>query len=473
MKTVRLGWFLVIFSCLWAGVAWAGQPPPNILLISMDTVRADHVHCGGYPRETTPTFDALAAEGVVFEDCVSATSWTLPSHMTMLTGLMPSDHGAWDVKTRLSETVATVPDLLKKRGYATGAVVSGPWLKHDFGCDRGFEHYDDFSVFMNLEMNLFDENPAPGQSVHEMHTSADVADLAIRWMKEHRDKPFFLFVHLFDPHYDYDPPPPLDKKFGDPESSKENGRNIHSRDLKGMAPADLQRLIDLYDGEIFFTDSHAGRVLKALDELGLKGQTLVILTSDHGEEFAEHGGSKHGCTLFQEVMRVPLVLRLPNGAMAGKRIAERVSLMDLAPTILGACGVEKPAAMTGWNLCGLLDGKPVPERFLFGEVREIYQPPAGRARRDLVCAWKGNLKAIYDAEADQISLFNLKTDRAEMHDLSADGGEKCEEFRRELTRLWYACTQARLERAKESVVAGQPSGKSQTLRLLRGLGYTE
>jgi arylsulfatase A-like enzyme len=235
----------------------------------------------------------------------------------------------------------------------------------------------------------------------------------------------------------------------------------------------MQRLLDLYDGEIFFADEHAGRVLKALDDLGLKGRTLVIMTSDHGEEFAEHGGSKHGCTLFQEVMRVPLVLRLPGGAMAGIRIAERVSLLDLAPTILAVCGVEKPVALAGWNLCDLLSGQPVAERFIHGEVREVYPPPAIRARRDLVCAWKGNLKAIYDGATGQMSLFDLKADQAETHDLGADGGEKCEEFRRELARLWYACTQARLERAKESSVAGQPSGKSQTLRLLRGLGYTE
>ena len=212
---------LMLISALSALTVGAAEPPPapkyNLLVISIDTLRADHLKCYGYNRDTLPHLDQLAREGILFENLTAAASWTVPSHMSMFTSLYPSTHGVQNVGVRLGEGVPTLAECLAKSGYATAAFVTGPVLNKLWGFDRGFQLYDDFTVTWKA--------PALDQG----RSSPVITDLAAQWLKEHSQENFFLFLHYWDCHYDYTPPAPFDKKFDPKYKGKENGRDIFRR----------------------------------------------------------------------------------------------------------------------------------------------------------------------------------------------------------------------------------------------------
>ncbi len=311
---------------------------PNVLLVSIDSLRADHLHAYGYPRETSPAIDALARDGALFRVVVAPSSWTLPSHMTLLTALPPELHGVTTNERRLEPRALTLAEVLRDAGYATAGFVAAPYVRAMYGFDQGFDVYDESIVAEGLFDSLLGV------------TSPESTRLVTRYLEEWntagRKKPFFVFLHLWDVHYDYQPPPPYDTMFDPDYDGPITGKDFlfDPNIRKGMPERDYAHVLALYDGEIRFVDEHIGRIVDHLRTLGVLDETVVVVTSDHGEEFLEHGRKGHGETLYDEVLLVPLVIRFPPGVARGRVIAEQVRLMDVAPTILALAGVPRPEA---------------------------------------------------------------------------------------------------------------------------------
>jgi arylsulfatase A-like enzyme len=332
----------------------APSAPPSLLLISIDTLRADHLGCYGYARETSPNLDALATRSIRFANVLSTTSWTLPAHATLLTGLYPGEHGAQTDQLALPPSAPTLATVLGARGWETFAATSHVYLGPRFGFARGWSAFD---------------HAAAEEAAH-VPVAHKVVDSALRWLdgRAERQRPFFMWLHVFDPHWDYSPPSPFDTLFdpeytgtqkGDHDSLRPYIRALADGPIPPLARRDLEHLIALYDGEIRFVDHELGRLLGELEARGLLEGTLVAVTSDHGEEFMEHGSIEgHQWTLHDEVVRVPLLLKLPGDTHAGLVVDEPVSLVGVPGTLLDLLGVE-----LGWrSLSGLLPGRPERER---------------------------------------------------------------------------------------------------------------
>lgn len=310
---------------------------PNILLVSIDSLRSDHVHAYGYPRETTPTLDGLAREGVRFHTVVSPTSWTLPAHLTLLTALPPERHGVVADGQRLRADALFLQKVLWQAGYTTAGFVCAPYLDAAYGFSQGFDHYDDYSIAKwSFEASY--------RGATSPRLLGLVSDWLAGWDTAGRQRPFFIFLHMWDVHYDYTPPPPYDTMF-DPDyrgsvtgEDFELGTQVHP----GMAARDLAHVIALYDGEIRYTDHYLGLVLERLRALGVLDQTIVVVTADHGDEFLEHGRKGHKQALYDESILVPLIIRYPDKVPAGRVVTEQVRLMDVGPTIVALAGLPRP-----------------------------------------------------------------------------------------------------------------------------------
>ncbi len=284
----------------------------NVLLISIDTCRADHLSCYGYLQKTTPNIDAIAADGVLFEHCFSPVPLTLPAHSTMLTGTNPIYHGVHDnTNYRFGESNMTLAEILQQKGFYTGAIVSTFVLDTQFGLNQGFDTYNDkFGQKEESEKAFIDERKGDKAS-----------ELACQWLTKQKSKPFFLFLHYFDPHFPYEPPAPFSSDYSD----------------------------NRYAGEIAFTDSCIGHVIKTLKKLRLYDSTLIIITADHGESRDEHSEETHGYFVYNSTIHVPLIFKLPKGSK-GKRINEATALVDIVPTVCNLLNIDLPSIAHGKDL---------------------------------------------------------------------------------------------------------------------------
>jgi len=418
--------------------------PPNVLIVSIDTLRADRLGCYGHDRPTSPVIDELAREGARFDDCQAPTSWTLPSHVTMLTGLPISVHGVCDHRlwtqpehVGLARRGTFLAEHLKARGYATGGFYSWSFLDPQYGFGAGFDRYEGVGYSVATLPGIGDELQrlrAAGdlEAARELliahkdeidpHQSNahNVVDKALAWLDDvvpaPDDRPFFLFVHLFDVHDPYTPPPPFDERFDPDYDGPVDGRDVAKRNSPTVHPnmpaRDLEHLLALYDGEIAWTDSQLGRLIARLRALGELDDTLVVVTSDHGEEFFEHGLKTHRKQLFKESVHVPLVLRLPGVVPAGTTIAAPVGLIDVAPTVLALCGVE--AELPGRDLLAIAAGERAP-RTLLAELQHFTSEFAHSPQRQLALR-DGDRRVFRIADPDgTIEAFEL--------DLAADPRE--------------------------------------------------
>jgi arylsulfatase A-like enzyme len=360
----------------------------GVLLISIDTLRRDHVSVYGCRRPTTPRFDALAQAGALFDDAVSTSSWTLPAHLSLMTSADPAEHGGTDMGHAFNHRPPTLAALLRKAGFATHAVTSHLYVSAVYGLDDGFDSLD----------------------FHQDRKATDVADRAISLLDRVGDRPFFVFLHFYDPHWHYDPPPQTRKLFERPYSGSVTGfwQDFSKREPSSVTPQDLEHLIDLYDGEIRYADDEVGRVLDHLRLRGLERGTLVAVTSDHGEEFLEHGSWEHQKTLYEEVIRIPMVLSGPGVAV--RHEAAQVSLLDLAPTILAWAGVAAPP-QRGRSLLS-----PLAPREAYGETQHTLDGTRKLFLRAGAASWKTILSLPRDGSD--------KTVREEWYDLSGDPGER-------------------------------------------------
>jgi len=419
-----------------------GRPkgPPNVILISIDTLRADHLHCYGYDRETSPALDRLAREGALFENVFARSSWTLPTHASLLTGLTAKVHMVQFDASRIDPAHPFLPDLFRAAGYRTRGVISGPYLDPIFGFGRGYAPGDyERVVFTGYEGATDFHDPRLGRTVpladHQSHrtiTSPTIADRAIDFLRKNGDERFFLFLHFFDAHSDYIPPEAIWRKF-DPDYDGQmtgDGLWFNTAFRPGMKREDFDHIVALYDGEIFFTDSHVGRLLDALDRLDLTADTIVVVTSDHGEEFLEHGGKTHRATLYDEVLRVPLIIRQPGRIVPGLRIAAQTRHIDVLPTVLELAGLPVPPTAMGRR-----DLAPV----LLGEKSPQTLPPTYAVSR---LFWPERARQWVAVRTPEHKYILRGGQSEELYDLRADPGEQrpiddpvaLEEMRSELRR---------------------------------------
>jgi arylsulfatase A-like enzyme len=409
----------------------------GVLLVSIDTLRRDHVGAYGYGPPTTPRLDALARESVFCEDAVSPSSWTLPAHLSMLTSVDPGAHGGVDMSHGFNHRVPTLATLLRQAGFATQAVTSHLYVSAVYGLDDGFDHLD----------------------FHQDRKATDVADRAMDALDRIGDRPFFLFLHFYDPHWHYEPPENTRKIFDTTYTGTITGRlqDFSHRDRKSVSPADLAHLIALYDGEIRYVDDELGRVFDHLRARGLDRGTLVFLTSDHGEEFLEHGSWEHQKTLYEEVVRVPLFFRGPG--VSARREPSPATLLDVAPTVLAWAGVPAPGQMQGRSL--LARG---PDREGYGETDHTVD----RTHKLFLRAGAKRWKAILTLDPEGAGVRG-----EEWYDLSVDPGESrrgsppaatAEAMRRVARERWNA---ARRLGAGAPAVNLTPEQRER----LRALGY--
>ena len=369
---------------------------PNVVLISIDCLRSDHLGTYGYSRDTTPTIDAFAEDGVVFETAVSTSSWTLPTHMSMLTGLPPSMHGA--TKTRMLDvSVPYLPVLLTQSGYQVDALVSVPTLSQEYGFDRGFHSY------------RFYFNPGASNTV----------DAAIDVLRKGDKQDHFLFLHLIDVHWPYAPPEEFRGRFGERPPDISDLLQQILNDGPPSSQTQIDHAVNLYDGEIAYVDRELRRFLEYMKAEGLYDSSLIILTADHGEAFYEHGYWKHTQTLYEEMVRVPLIVKWPAESPTG-RVANLVSQVDVFPTVLAAVGLD---SKTAWSreLRGSQD-RPEMKRSVVSEVS--WKALATRAALFKVAFRNDQFKYIATLEGPTLEALDVEAIRAEeLYDLWADPGE--------------------------------------------------
>jgi arylsulfatase A-like enzyme/cytochrome c-type biogenesis protein CcmH/NrfG len=301
------------------------KPPTNVVLVTIDTLRADHLRSYGYEAIKTPVISALADEGVLFENVIAQTPITLPSHASILTGTYPFYHGLQDVVGRLRDGVPTLAEWFKEQGYATGAVVGSSVLLAQWGLDRGFDFYEDNFPTQGIRQVDFSRVERPANRV---------IDLALSWLENNRDRPFFLWVHLYDPHDPYEPPEPFASQYREQP----------------------------YDGEVEFIDSELGRFFEGLKKWGLYDDSLIVFTSDHGESLGEHKEKYHAYYIYDCSIRIPLIFRIPahlsKGQLSpGSRIPNQVRSVDIAPTVMQLLGKQVMEWIQGEGLVAMMAGK--------------------------------------------------------------------------------------------------------------------
>jgi arylsulfatase A-like enzyme len=379
---------------------------PSVILIVVDTLRADHLGTYGASRFTSPELDSYARRGAVFEHAYAPSPWTLPTVASVFTGLLPAQHGAGTLLTvdtkvlfaKLSDDSPTLGEQLGAFGYPTHAVAGNPNLHPRFGLARGFDTYDFRAGGMD-----------------HIRRADEIVDAARIWIKSRRGAPFFLFLHMFDPHMNYDPPAATRGRFtGGLPSGRltlpfaESGRARAGRLWLSIEEQEFVRAA--YDEEIAFVDLQIGRLFTTLRNAGVLDQTIVIFTADHGEELWDHNAFEHGHTLYDELLRVPLIIWGP-GIQPG-RVDTPVSLVDLVPTILAAVDAPPIDESPGVSLWPLLStGAPLPPRALYAEHTR-YGPD-----RAAVVRWP--YKAVVDLDSGAQQLFDLESDPGERVNLAA------------------------------------------------------
>jgi arylsulfatase A-like enzyme/cytochrome c-type biogenesis protein CcmH/NrfG len=394
---------IIIMAVLAAidGVAQtSAKPSLNVVLITIDTQRADHLGCYGYKQIKTPNIDALAAEGTRFDRTFAVVPVTLPSHSSMLTGTYPMFSGKHDFSgNKLGPLQPTLASALKQDGYQTGAVIGAAVLDSRFGLNRGFDFYYDHFDFSRLDEANLDQMERPANVV---------ADAALDWLAKNSQKKFFLWMHLYDPHFPYNPPEPYRHEYAS-----------HP-----------------YDGEIAFADEQVGRLFRYLKDKGIYKNTLIVLCGDHGESLGEHGEKTHGFFIYNSTMHVPLIIRLPDNAQS-KVVTDPVSLVDLMPTVLETLGVPIPAQVQGHSLLAAIraersddqHARTNRERTLYAET---FLPRIHFNWSEL----RGTENAKYHfIDAPRPELYDLANDPGEVHNLFHDKKAVSEEMRAKLVSL--------------------------------------
>ena len=400
----------LVFSPLFAAAGPPANGPPNVLLITIDTVRADHVGCYGYKLIETPHMDTLAAAGVRFTNAYTPVPITLPAHSVILTGTYPMRTGMHDFSgNRLNASQPTLATLLHERGYATGAVLGSAVLDSRFGLNRGFDFYYDHFDFSRLDEKNIDAMMRPGN---------EVVNHALNWLEGNRRKPFLLWVHLYDAHYPYNPPSPYREKY-----------RTH-----------------LYDGGIAFVDAQVRRLVAYLKSKGIYDRTLIVVAGDHGEGLGEHGEKTHGFFIYDTTLHVPLIFKLPADAARQRPVvSESANLADLLPTILEVLGSGRPKELQGRSLVAAMEGKTAAASV--ENYAETYLPRIHFNWSEL----RGvRFRQYHFIEAPRPELYDLSGDPHEVKNLYSAQRAVANELRKRLGQLLAQFTPTAGEKTAES-----------------------
>jgi arylsulfatase A-like enzyme len=367
-------------------------PGINVVVLSFDTLRADHVGAYGSALPTTPNLDRFAGQATLFAEAHTTFPTTTAAHMSMLTGLYPRAHQVRTPVHRLANELPTLAEQLGRAGFVTGAVTEDAMVCANCGFPRGFDYYRENHIDEPLDKPSFAIDATFGA--------------AQKWLDAHSRERFFLFVQTYAVHWPYVPP----ERFNVFKTFRDGDRERPLQEAPRMV-----RLQHLYSGEVLYADSRFGELMKKLRDLGIDDRTLVVVTSDHGEEFGEHGRWAHGESIYGEVLRVPLIVRVPNGSGAGRRITTPVSLVDVVPTVLDYASVPVPANLDGQNQRARIEGGAEdPDRVIYAEAL----PTTGATIRS-VAAITGTSKWIQPISTPTTppEMYDLATDRAEQHPL--------------------------------------------------------
>jgi arylsulfatase A-like enzyme len=443
------------------------HPIRQVILILVDSLRADHLSCYGAGALETPSIDRLAAGSVVFEDALAAAPWTLPSMASIVTGVDPSVHMTTDWSHSLPDELVTVAELMRRSGYVTAALGINPVLGPKSNFAQGFDEYDFYPKPVpghTLGLRLL-RSAAPGLIPVELTTSG-LTERAVAWIRSHQEDDFFLWIHYYDPHLPYSPPVEF---LPDTEPTPSIGSSFNGLNkIRGgqFAPDSLEKswIHELYASEIRYVDDSIGKLIDSLDKLGLVDDALIILTSDHGEEFWEHGGFEHGHTLYREVLSVPLIIKLPGSEPA--RIHRRVSLANLMPTILESCGIEYDRnAVQSQSLLGLIDSGAgeAYEVPLFASGNLYYEPQESVVQDDM--------KYILWKTSGREELFDLVKDPDESTSVLASDSRTAARARRLLHQQHEQSAELRRLMGIESPESARLDNS--TLDRLRSLGYIQ
>ena len=394
--------------------------PLNVVVITIDTLRPDHLHCYGYTRIETPTLDRIAESGVLFENGVTQTPLTPPSHASIFTGLNPPTHKVRDTGGFiLSPSTPTLASFLQQRNWDTGAFISSAVLKKRFGFDQGFAVYDD-------------QMPRPGKGQEFLEDAerraGDTVDRAVRWLDGRTGKPFFLWVHLYDPHTPYNPPAPYSEQYKD-----------HP-----------------YDGEIAYADREIGRLMEAIKRKSPPERTVVAVLSDHGESLGEHGEYSHGVFLYDATLRIAFLLSGP-GVPAGLRVKKQARTIDLLPTVMELMGGSAPAGVEGTSLVPFFTGKDAHTEISYAET---LFPKITLGWAELRAIRTNQWKYI---RAPKPELYDLSRDPAETHNVLAERPDEVRKLEAQLVAASHAAGPEKIETTPID---------ERTLAQLKSLGYT-
>lgn len=441
----------------------------NIILISLDTVRPDHLGCYGYQRNTSPAIDRLAADGVLFKNTYSTTSWTLPGHVSLLTSLNCLNHQVYFPLQKMNPDMLTLADILRTEQFYCAAFTGGGYLSETYGFSKGFDTYQEIKLRGNQAIRL-DE-------------AERLAQLASRWLEDNKDKNFFLFLHTYQPHDPYANLSPSGKEFLKEDAEWDqvkmeplfNGKSRFDTQISEKAK---QNIIALYDGEIKYTDVFFVQpILDKLKELGLYEKSLIILTSDHGEEFFDHEAWLHDHSLYDEGIRIPLIVKLPDAEYKGSQIEKIARITDIMPTILEQMEIKTSyKQFDGASLFPLLNGKEKTQRTFVSDLalREFKIAPT------VISINKDNFKFILNKkisspyakrvarnfDGSQIELYDLKKDPRETKNLAANIAyrEMCFELLVDINRLYEQAD--KMKKEKDEVTLDQSLRER-----LKALGY--
>ena len=385
----------------------------RIIVIAVDTLRADHLGCYGYERDTSPNIDSLAEGGTLFENCIATSPWTFTSFASMFSGQYPSTNGATTVSKLFPDNTETFAEILSGKGFLTGAVSNNVWFSPSFNLLQGFDSHRDFA---NIAEHSF--------------------EYAKNWLFENRDVDCMFFIHIVDPHLPYSPPGEWAKKYGaeyrGPYETAFSGVEEYRAGKLEIPPQLNDHLIDLYDGEIAYMDAALGKFISALETTFLMEGTTVIFTADHGEEFFDHGSFEHGHTMYNELLHVPLIIK-GNGFKAGAKVDKTVSPMDLFATLLGRYGAVLPGDVPSIDLADVIKGDAGKGRNIYSE--QIYFGDEQSALTD------GKYKYIYHLNDGAEELYDLESDPKETVNLSEDQRATARD-RRQFVQNFIAAHQA-------------------------------
>ena len=448
--------------------AAASAASPNVVMIVVDALRPDHLQVYGYERETSPNLQRFAERATVFENAYSQGNRTIIAMPSLFTSLYPSFHGAVGFQERmipLPESRTTISEVMRDAGYTTVGVMSNVYLKSAFGLTQGFDVVDEFET-LRYQLSVYRVLDSLGIVKKPIRTSfapdaTEVTDRGIHWLHNIKDRPFFLYLHYMDVHHPYYPPPEYELMFNSIDSDVDSrvlfaktAAMVRNPPPLALPREELRRLIDLYDGCVRFTDEEIGRFLRELESLDSGRETVVVFTSDHGDEFLEHGSLYHTNLAIETLVRVPLIVGRIPAPETGNRVADLVRHVDVLPTIAQIIGATPPANIDGVALTPLLEGRSA-------SVAE-YSIAEGDFCTSLnMLGWK----LMYVDSTDAYQLYYLADDPLGREDVSDRYPDKVADMRAILDE--YLARVAELEDGAEEPLSDE------AIRELRALGYLQ